>query len=93
MAKLSEEQIGKKLGELSGWERNSDAIRRTFKFADFADALVFVNRVGELAETADHHPDIDIRYNKVTLELSTHSAGGLTAKDFDLAAQLTALVD
>jgi 4a-hydroxytetrahydrobiopterin dehydratase len=59
---------------------------RTFKFKDFVGSLAFVNKVGELAEKAGHHPDIDIRYNKVRLALVTHDAGGITAKDFDLAA-------
>lgn len=62
------------------------AIQRTFLLPDFRSALAFVAYVGELAEFHDHHPDVDIRYNKVTLTLSTHSAGGLTGKDFDLAA-------
>jgi 4a-hydroxytetrahydrobiopterin dehydratase len=61
-------------------------LTRTFSFKDFSGALAFVNRVGEKAEAADHHPDIDIRYNKVRLSLVTHDAGGLTAKDFDLAS-------
>ena len=71
-----------------GWENNGEEITRTYKFKDFAEALAFVNRVGQLAEAADHHPDIDIRYNKVRLVLSTHSAGGLTSKDFALARQI-----
>ncbi len=71
-----------------GWENNGKEITRTYKFKDFAEALAFVNRVGQLAEQADHHPDIDIRYNKVRLVLSTHSAGGLTSKDFALARQI-----
>jgi 4a-hydroxytetrahydrobiopterin dehydratase len=61
-------------------------LTRTFSFKDFSAALAFVNKVGEQAEKANHHPDIDIRYNRVRLSLVTHSAGGLTAKDFDLAA-------
>ena len=67
-------------------------IRRTFVFDDFAAAVGFVVRVGFLAEAADHHPDIDIRWNKVTLVLSTHSEGALTAKDTALAAQIDELV-
>ena len=71
-----------------GWENNGKEITRTYKFKDFAEALVFVNKVAGLAETADHHPDIDIRWNKVKLTLTTHSAGGLTEKDFALARQI-----
>ena len=71
-----------------GWENNGKEITRLYKFKDFAEAMVFVNKVAGLAEAADHHPDIDIRYNKVRLTLSTHSAGGLTEKDFSLARQI-----
>ena len=71
-----------------GWENNGKEITRTYKFKDFAEALNFVNKVAGLAEAADHHPDIDIRWNKVRLTLSTHSAGGLTEKDFSLARQI-----
>ena len=73
------------LARLPGWARVGHAIVRTYSFPDFRAALAFVNRVGELAEGAGHHPDIDIRYNTVTLALSTHDAGGLTTKDFELA--------
>ena len=71
-----------------GWENNGREITRLYKFKDFAEALNFVNKVAGLAEAADHHPDIDIRWNKVRLTLSTHSAGGLTEKDFALARQI-----
>ena len=71
-----------------GWENNGKEITRLYKFKDFAEAMVFVNKVAGLAEAADHHPDIDIRWNKVRLTLSTHSAGGLTEKDFSLARQI-----
>ena len=71
-----------------GWENNGKEITRTYKFKDFAEALAFVNKVGQMAEAADHHPDILINYNKVRLTLSTHSAGGLTDKDFSLARQI-----
>lgn len=88
MARLSDAEIDSRLRRLPGWERRGDEIRRTFSFADFAGSLAFVNQVGALAEAADHHPDVDIRYSKVTLTLSTHDAGGLTAKDFDLAEKI-----
>ena len=71
-----------------GWENNGKEITRLYKFKDFSEAMAFVNKVAGLAEAADHHPDIDIRYNKVRLTLSTHSAGGLTSKDFSLARQI-----
>ena len=70
------------------WENNGKEITRLYKFKDFVEAMAFVNKVAGLAEAADHHPDIDIRYNKVRLTLSTHSAGGLTSKDFALARQI-----
>lgn len=88
MKPLSDAEIAEHLARLPGWERQGNAIHRTFSFADFAGALVFVNRVAERAEAMNHHPDIDIRYSKVTLTLSTHDAGGLTGKDFDLAGQV-----
>jgi 4a-hydroxytetrahydrobiopterin dehydratase len=87
MAALSAEQAASMLTTLPEWEIKSGELVRTYKFADFVAALGFVNRVGQLAEKAGHHPDIDIRYNKVRLALVTHDAGGLTSKDFDLAAQ------
>ena len=85
MALLTSEQITKHLKTCPGWEQYGDSITRTYEFPSFRSALAFVAFVGELAEDRDHHPDIDIRWNKVTLALSTHSAGGLTEKDFDLA--------
>jgi len=85
---LSEAEVVSRLSSLNGWNLETGEITRTFEFADFRGSLAFVNRVGELAEAAGHHPDIDIRYNKVRLALVTHDAGGLTAKDFNLAAQI-----
>lgn len=85
MEKLAEDTIEQKLKEFSDWSLSGDAIQRTFNFDDFPGAIQFVNRIAELAEQQQHHPDIMIRYNKVTLTLSTHSAGGLTEKDFDFA--------
>jgi 4a-hydroxytetrahydrobiopterin dehydratase len=71
---------------LPGWQSDGQVISRTYEFADFAAAMVFVNAVAALAEQTQHHPDIDVRWNKVTLALTTHDAGGLTEKDFALAA-------
>ena len=85
MSRLDEAGVIEALRRTPGWERTGGEIRRTYRFGDFREALAFVNRVGELAERAGHHPDIDMRYNAVTLALSTHDAGGLTAKDFELA--------
>ena len=78
------------LARLPGWARVGRAIARTYRFEDFRGALAFVNRVGELAERQQHHPDIDIRYNQVTLSIWTHDAGGLTERDFRLAAAIDA---
>ena len=88
MPKLSPQQIDGLLPAVPAWKIESGELTRTFEFKDFRAALKFVNQVGELAEAAAHHPDIDIRYNKVRLALVTHDAGGLTSKDFDLAGQI-----
>lgn len=85
---LTEEEIAQKLPSASGWERQGTEITRRLKFADFKEAMRFVNRVADLAEEANHHPDIDIRWNKVLLRLSTHSKGGLSDLDFALAAEI-----
>lgn len=76
------------LSTLPEWSRTGEIISRTFVFKDFPAAMKFVNNVAELAEQAQHHPDIDVRWNKVTLALTTHDAGGLTEKDFELARQI-----
>jgi 4a-hydroxytetrahydrobiopterin dehydratase len=86
MPALPSEEIAFRLGALHGWQIEAGELTRTFTFADFLSALAFVNRIGEQAEQAGHHPDIDIRYNRVRLSLVTHDAGGLTVKDFELAA-------
>ena len=85
---LTEEEITQKLRGADGWSRRDAEITRTLKFTDFKEAMRFVNRVADLAENANHHPDIDIRWNKVLLRLSTHSKGGLTDLDFELAAEI-----
>jgi 4a-hydroxytetrahydrobiopterin dehydratase len=89
--KLAEPQIILALGTLPDWKKTGDVIARTFQFKDFPAAMNFTNAVAELAEQAQHHPDLDIRWNKVTLALTTHDAGGLTEKDFALARQCDAL--
>jgi 4a-hydroxytetrahydrobiopterin dehydratase len=83
---LKSERIQSRITTLPGWELGDDSITRSYTLPNFRSALAFVQYVGELAEARDHHPDIDVRYSKVTLTLSTHSAGGLTEKDFELAA-------
>jgi 4a-hydroxytetrahydrobiopterin dehydratase len=87
MPVLSDNEARTRLASLPGWQIQSGELVKTFQFKDFVASLRFVNQVGEAAETAAHHPDIDIRYNRVRLALVTHDAGGLTSKDFDLAAQ------
>ncbi|HVJ07997.1 MAG TPA: 4a-hydroxytetrahydrobiopterin dehydratase [Acidisarcina sp.] len=86
MALLNEETVQHKLQSIPDWNLEQHEIVRTFSFPDFITALQFVNRVGENAEALGHHPDIDIRYNKVRLALTSHDAGGLTEMDFSLAA-------
>ena len=87
MALLSDDEVDAGLGRLQGWQRQGGEITRQFEFKRFPDAVAFVNRVAGAADAADHHSDIDIRYNKVRLTLSTHSEGGITAKDLELAAR------
>jgi 4a-hydroxytetrahydrobiopterin dehydratase len=91
MALLTERQIVAKMKSVKGWKRKGKEILKTFVHDDFARAMGFVQSVALRAETMNHHPDIDIRWNKVTLALSTHSAGGLTEKDFELAVQINML--
>jgi 4a-hydroxytetrahydrobiopterin dehydratase len=87
MQMLTAEEATTRLKDLPQWRIERGELTRTFVFKDFAAALVFTNRVGALAEAAGHHPDIDIRYNRVRLALVTHDAGGLTELDFRLAAE------
>ena len=84
---MTADEIQAACSELTGWEADPEvpSISREYQFPTFPAAVRFVDFVAELAEAADHHPDIDVRYNKVRLSLSTHSAGGVTDKDFDLA--------
>ncbi len=87
MPTLSSEVAQSRLANLPGWKIEAGELVKTFQFKDFLAALRFVNQVGDLAEEAGHHPDIDIRYNRVRLSLITHDAGGLTEKDFHLAGR------
>jgi len=93
MATLADAEIQERLAAVGDWHAEQETIVRDFNFADFAAAIAFVNRVAELAEAANHHPDILIHgWNKVRLTLSTHSEGGLTDADFRLAAQIDGLL-
>jgi 4a-hydroxytetrahydrobiopterin dehydratase len=93
MKLLSDEEVLSRLGALPGWKIEELVLVKTFKFKDFRAALHFVNRLGDAAEETNHHPDIDIRYNRVRLSLTTHDAGGLTGKDFDLAGRAEKLAE
>ena len=91
MELLTEDEIAGRLGGVPGWTRQGSSITTAVTRSDFRDAMLWTGAVAYLAEQANHHPDILIQWNKVTLTLSTHSAGGLTAADFDLAAKISAL--
>lgn len=89
---LDDDAITHGLATLTGWQREGSAIVRTAELADFPQAIEVVDRVAELAERADHHPDIDIRWRTLTFRCSTHSDGGITAKDLDLAAGIDSII-
>jgi 4a-hydroxytetrahydrobiopterin dehydratase len=90
---LDAKQVKAALKDFPDWELEKTSIERVFEFDDFSAAIDFVNGIAELAEEHDHHPDIDIRYSKVRIILSTHSKGGLTELDFELAERIGNLVD
>lgn len=90
-SRLDDGQITERLASLPGWTRDGDSITRTFEAPSFLEGIAFVQGVAEIAEAKDHHPDIDIRYNRITLTLSTHDQGGLTGWDFDVAEAVDAL--
>lgn len=91
MAKLTEAEIAAGLATLPGWGREGNAVVKRYSFPTFADGIRFVDRVAAAADAADHHPDIDIRWTTVTMALSTHSQGGITAKDLALAGEIERL--
>jgi 4a-hydroxytetrahydrobiopterin dehydratase len=91
MPPLADAEIAAALAALPDWERDGGEIVKTFECESFPAAIAFVVRIGFLAEKADHHPDLDVRWRKVKVALSTHSAGGLTNRDFDLATEIEAL--
>lgn len=88
--KLDDDEVEYALAAIEGWNRAGNAITKTFRFGKFLDGIAWVDKVAHVAERLDHHPDLDIRYNKITATLSTHSAGGLTQLDFDLAMEMDA---
>jgi 4a-hydroxytetrahydrobiopterin dehydratase len=91
MATLSDEEIAERLQGREGWERKGDAIERVFKFDGFQGSVDFINRITPPAEEMNHHPDLAISWNKVTVSLSTHSEGGITENDFELASRIDPL--
>jgi 4a-hydroxytetrahydrobiopterin dehydratase len=91
MALLGDSEVAARLAELSGWERSGNAIAKEFKRGDFVGSVNFVSSLVEPAEEMNHHPDLEISWDTVTVTLSTHSEGGLTANDFELAAKIDAL--
>ncbi|MGQ0647030.1 MAG: 4a-hydroxytetrahydrobiopterin dehydratase [Gemmatimonadaceae bacterium] len=88
---LSDIEIQRELGALPGWTRKGNALTKVFTFQTFPAGIEWLRRVADLAELRDHHPDLDIRYTKITVSLSTHSAGGITSKDFELARGIEGL--
>ena len=91
MARLSDEEIEERLSGLDGWERDGDAIRRSFKLDDFKGSIDFVNRLTPVAEEMNHHPDLEISWDTVTVKITTHSEGGLTDNDFELAGRIDSI--
>jgi 4a-hydroxytetrahydrobiopterin dehydratase len=89
---LAESEVKLRLRGLKGWKREDDFITKTFKFDSFVDGIAFIGRVAKIAEEQQHHPDIHMRYTTIRLSIQTHSAGGITRKDFDLATALETLV-
>ena len=87
-AKLEKSEIERRLGTLPGWEYKDNAISKLYRFKEFMDGIRFLNRVAEMAEAADHHPDVKINYIRITFSCSTHDQGGVTEKDFKLASQI-----
>ena len=88
MAKLDKAEIERRLSALPGWEFKDNAIRKQYRFKEFMDGIRFLNKGAEMAEAADHHPDVQINYTRITFICSTHDEGGVTEKDLKLAAQI-----
>jgi len=85
---MSDDEVKDRLSKMGGWEREGDALVHEFEFANFVGSVDFVNRITPIAEEMNHHPDLAISWNKVTVSLSTHSEGGITENDFQLAAKI-----
>ena len=88
MAVLDQKQLQEKLQGLSGWELKGGAIAKVYKFREFMDGIRFLNKIAQIAESMDHHPDIAINYTRITFSCSTHSEGGITEKDIKLASEI-----
>ena len=93
MALLSDEEIQAQLAVLDGWERDGDAVSKTFELADFVGSVEFVNKLVDPAEEMNHHPDLSVSWDRVTVSITNHEAGGITANDFELAKRIDALAD
>ena len=91
MELLSDNEIESRLADLEGWERRGEAIEKTFELADFVESVRFVDKLVEPAEDMGHHPDLSISWNKVSVSITNHAAGGLTANDFELARRIDAI--
>ena len=91
MELLPDSEIDSRLAELGGWERHGETIAKTFELADFVGSVAFVGKLVEPAEAMGHHPDLTVSWNKVGVSITTHSAGGLTANDFELAKRIDGL--
>ena len=89
--RMSDDEIKDQLQNLGGWDRAGDALQREFEFANFVGSVDFVNRITPVAEEMNHHPDLSISWNKVTVSVSTHSEGGITENDFELATKIDSL--
>jgi len=87
-AKLEKSEIERRLSALPGWEYKDNAISKLYRFKTFMDGIRFLNQVAEMAEAADHHPDVKINYTRITFSCSTHDQGGVTEQDFKLASQI-----
>ena len=88
---LSDSELAEAIAGLSGWAREGDVIVKTYELPSFPAAITFVGEIAERAEAADHHPDLDIRYRRVRVALSTHDAGGITEKDVELATEIESI--
>ncbi|MEE9237316.1 MAG: 4a-hydroxytetrahydrobiopterin dehydratase [Thermoplasmata archaeon] len=91
MPRLSEEEIEERLAKMRDWEREGNYIKRTYEFPSFMKAIEFINRVAELAEEADHHPNLENVWRTVILKFTTHDEGGLTKRDFNMASKINAI--